>query len=183
MGPRREQRRDVGLGEQGFHRGQAAAGIGAGHGGLVESRGARVVSRGAGFGTGTVSTPWASAVAPFRLVAPRTRTRYLPPGASGLTVCTTRRSDGTGRCLRSWRTRVVSTRAAAVSRPDGKPGRRGPAGRGGPGGGGPARGGSRRAGGGATARRPESAPARPSPCGGPHCAAATRGGPAPAPAP
>src|SRR5438445_11723102 len=161
MGPRREQRRDVGLGEQGFHRGQAAAGIGAGHGGLVESRGARVVSRGAGFGTGTVSTPWASAVAPFRLVAPRTRTRYLPPGASGLTVCTTRRSDGTGRCLRSWRTRVVSTRAAAVSRPDGKPGRRGPAGRGGPGGGGPAPAARRGRGAGPASRGPQPAGAAP----------------------
>src|SRR2546425_11729961 len=116
MDPRREQRRDIRLGEQGLHCGQAAAGVGAGHGGLVVSRAARVVSRGAGFGTGTVSTPWASAVAPFRLVAPRTRTRYFPPGASGWTVCTTRRSDGTGRCRSEEHTSELQSLAYLVCR-------------------------------------------------------------------
>src|SRR5207302_387626 len=112
VGP--EQRGYVGLGEQGFDGRQPAArigGEGGAHGGFVESRGARVVSRGAGLGTGTVSTPWASAAtAPFRLVASRTRIRYFLPGSSGCAVWTTIRSDGTGRCFRSCRTLAVSTR-------------------------------------------------------------------------
>src|SRR6266571_4207650 len=101
---RREQRRYVRLGEQRVDRGEPAAGIG--HGDLA---GALVVSRPAGLGTGATSTPWASAAAPLRFVAPRTRTRYLPPGASGRAVCTTSRSDGTGRCFSSLRIRVVSS--------------------------------------------------------------------------
>src|SRR5207237_6759207 len=106
-------------------------GEGGAHGGFVESRGARVVSRGAGLGTGTVSTPWASAAtAPFRLVASRTRIRYFLPGSSGCAVWTTIRSDGTGRCFKSWRIFVVSTRAALVSRTAGRSG----GGRGGAGG-------------------------------------------------
>src|SRR5437016_5565103 len=60
MGPRREQRRDVGLGEQGIHRRRTAAGAragqGAGGGGGGGGRGggggpARVVSRRAGAGS------------------------------------------------------------------------------------------------------------------------------------
>src|SRR5207253_1564547 len=108
---RREQRGDVALGKQGLDGRQPAARVA--HGGLMESRGARVVSRGAGagFGTGTVSTPWASAAtAPLRLVASRTRIRYFLPGSSGCAAWTTSRSDGTRRCFKSWRIFVVSTR-------------------------------------------------------------------------
>src|SRR6266571_2832615 len=130
---RREQRRYVRLGEQRVDRGEPAAGIG--HGDLA---GALVVSRPAGLGTGATSTPWASAAAPLRFVAPRTRTRYLPPGASGRAVCTTSRSDGTERCCSSLRTRAVSRRKANVSRGDGAAGARwtagGAAGAGGAGG-------------------------------------------------
>src|SRR5206468_2557401 len=122
-GVRREQRGDVALGKQGLDGRQPAARVA--HGGLMESRGARVVSRGAGagFGTGTVSTPWASAAtAPLRLVASRTRIRYFLPGSSGCAAWTTSRSDGTRRCFKSWRIFVVSTRAALVSRTAGRSG-------------------------------------------------------------
>src|SRR2546430_66578 len=122
-GVRREQRGDVAFGKQGLGGRQPAARVA--HGGLMESRGARVVSRGAGagFGTGTVSTPWASAAtAPFRLVASRTRIRYFLPGSSGCAAWTTSRSDGTRRCFKSWRIFVVSTRAALVSRTAGRSG-------------------------------------------------------------
>src|SRR5207245_2929217 len=50
MGPRREQRRDVGLGEQGFHRGPAAAGVG--WGGAGARRGGEGGGGGAGGGGG-----------------------------------------------------------------------------------------------------------------------------------
>src|SRR5438874_530818 len=118
---RGDERRDVGLREQRIDRGEAAAGVGAtfGHGDLVVSRRAEPESRAAGFGVGTASTPCASAVAPLRFVAPRTRTRYLAPGASGVVVWTTMRSAGTGRCFKSWRMRAVSTGVAVVSRPAG----------------------------------------------------------------
>src|SRR5207249_6151653 len=114
--PGGRDRRDLGLGEQGVHGGQATAWVG--HGGLGR---ALVVSvgGGAGLGTGTTSTPCPSADTPLKLVAPRTRTRYLPPGASGWVVWTTRRSYGTGRSLRSLRTRAVSTFGAEVSGRDG----------------------------------------------------------------
>src|SRR5437773_6754007 len=108
-GVRRDERRDVGFGEQGLDRGKPATRIG--HGGLRAPAAPLLVSR----ATGTTSTPCASAATPLKFVAPRIRTKYLPPGASGRAVCTTSRSDGTGRCLRSLRTRLVSTRAA-VSR-------------------------------------------------------------------
>src|SRR5207249_11110436 len=165
-GVRGEQRGHVGLGEQGFDRRQSAAWISGGgaHGGFVESRGARVVSRagGEGFGTGTVSTPWASAAtAPFRLVASCTRIRYFLPGSSGCAAWTTSRSDGTRRCFKSWRIFVVSTRAALVSR---TAGRRGGGGGGGGGAGGwggaPGAGGVSRRGGGSLARRRGRARAR-----------------------
>src|SRR5438132_359921 len=86
-----DERRDVGLGEHGVHRGQPAPGVagvaGVGHGFL-----ALVVSRGAGFGTGISTTPRPSVVTPLKLIAPRTRTRYLAPGVSSCTVLTTSRS-------------------------------------------------------------------------------------------
>src|SRR3989442_8681753 len=107
-GVRRDERRDVGFGEQGLDRGKPATRIG--HGGLRAPPAPLVVSR----ATGTTSTPCASAAPPLKFVAPRIRTKYLPPGASGRAVCTTSRSDGTGRCLRSLRTRLVSTPAPGV---------------------------------------------------------------------
>src|SRR5438094_306305 len=121
-GVSREQRRHVGLGEQRLYGGQPAARVG--HGDFEVSRGARVVSRAAGFGTGTVSTPWASAAAPFRLVAPWKRIRYFEPGVSGRAACRTTRSKGTGRCLSSWRTFVVSAAAARGAASPGSAGAR-----------------------------------------------------------
>src|SRR5438093_1104478 len=121
-GVSREQRRHVGLGEQRLYGGQPAARVG--HGDFEVSRGARVVSRAAGFGTGTVSTPCASAAAPFRLVAPWKRIRYFEPGVSGRAACRTTRSKGTGRCLSSWRTFVVSAAAARGAASPGSAGAR-----------------------------------------------------------
>src|SRR3989454_5283900 len=133
-GVRRAERGEVGFGEQGLDRGKPATRIG--HGGLRAPAAPLLVSR----ATGTTSTPCASAATPLKFVAPRIRTKYLPPGASGRAVCTTSRSDGTGRCLRSLRTRLVSARAAVSrgaaggGRGGGAPAPRGP--RGGAGGGG-----------------------------------------------
>src|SRR5207237_1343218 len=80
--------RALGLGEQRIHGGEPAARVG--HGGL--GRALVVSGAGAGLGTGTTSTPCASAATPLKFVAPRTRTRYLAPGASGWTTWTTSRS-------------------------------------------------------------------------------------------
>src|SRR5437867_11850657 len=106
-GVRRDERRDVGVGEQGLDRGKPATRIG--HGGLRAPAAPLLVSR----ATGTTSTPCASAATPLKFVAPRIRTKYLPPGASCRAVCTTSRSDATGRCLRCLATCLV-LRCAAV---------------------------------------------------------------------
>src|SRR5437588_659134 len=82
------ERRDLGLGQQRIYGGEAAARVG--HGGLGRALVVSVV--GGGLGTGTTSTPCASAATPLKFVAPRTRTRHLAPGARGRTVWTTSRS-------------------------------------------------------------------------------------------
>src|SRR6266576_3916733 len=86
-----DERRDVGLGEHGLHRGQPAPGVagvaGVGHGFL-----ALVVSRGAGFGTGISTTARPSVATPLKLIAPCTRTRYFAPGVNNFAVWTTSRS-------------------------------------------------------------------------------------------
>ena len=81
-----EEPGDIGIGEQGIDGREAAAQVG--HGGFGAFF--LVVSAG-GFGTGTTSTPCASALTPLRLVL-RTRTRYFAPAVSGVGTCTTTRS-------------------------------------------------------------------------------------------
>src|SRR2546422_10439022 len=71
-----EERRDVGLGQQGVHGGEPAARVG--HGVL-----ALVVSRGAGFGTGVWATPTPAAATPLKPTAPRPRPTDFAPGGGG----------------------------------------------------------------------------------------------------
>src|SRR6267143_5670758 len=70
-----QQGRYVGVGEDGVHRWEMSARVA--HRLLV-----LVESPGRGLGTGISITPTPSPATPLKLIAPRTRTRYLAPGVS-----------------------------------------------------------------------------------------------------